>query len=197
VTKRKICVFEVAVEQSRDSYEKEHIQGARLLFFSNLSHAGVPVHPLQFQRYARNLGIDSECTVVVYDKEGQMIWSTYAFWIFKLFGHERTSLLNGGFTEWKAKAKDQSNLYQIESGQEEPVENLGNFRSRWSSEYILTFDDVIANFDSGEYELVDAQSVEVGNPFLTRNAHKLILRSMKEKPKELFLATFVLLSTYQ
>lgn len=135
VTKRKICIFEVSTndaEKSREEFEQEHIQGARLLFFGNLSHSGVPVHPLQLQRYVRNLGVDSDCRVVLYDK-GQQIWATYAFWLFRLFGHEKTSLLNGGFLEYKAKAKDQSNLYKIVEGPETAIKRLGKFKARWVS----------------------------------------------------------------
>lgn len=59
------------------------MQNAQLLYFSNLSHSGVPVHPLQFQRQVRKLGVDPDCHVVLYDR-GQLIWSAYAFWIFKV-----------------------------------------------------------------------------------------------------------------
>ncbi|TKR87932.1 hypothetical protein L596_012258 [Steinernema carpocapsae] len=74
ITKRKLCIFEASsdrVEFSRQQFREEHIEGARLLFFTNLSHSGVPVHPLQFQRYVRNLGVDGDCHVVIYDRDSR------------------------------------------------------------------------------------------------------------------------------
>lgn len=65
----------------RDDFREEHIESACILFFGNLSRNAAPVHPLQFQRYARSLGVDSDCHVILYDR-GDMIWATYAFWIF-------------------------------------------------------------------------------------------------------------------
>ncbi|KAE9556736.1 hypothetical protein FO519_000142 [Halicephalobus sp. NKZ332] len=162
ITKRKICLFEVSTlhpEESRIDFETEHIEAANLLFFNNLSHAGVPVHPLQFQRYIRNLGVDGDCHIIVYDK-GEQIWASYAFWIFKLFGHERISLLNGGFPEWKRLQQTEMGPYTISMGPVHFSDYVGDFQSRWTSEYISAFDDVLANFDTKKYDIVDAQSPE-------------------------------------
>lgn len=63
--------------------------------------------------------------------------------------------------EYKNKAKEQSNLYKIVDGPETPVERLGTFKARWNSEFITVFDDIISNFETHKYELIDAQSAEV------------------------------------
>ncbi|CAD5231759.1 unnamed protein product [Bursaphelenchus xylophilus] len=159
ITKRKVCLFEVTnseVKQSENDFMEEHIQSAQLLYFSNLSHSGVPVHPLQFQRHVRRLGVDEDCHVVLYDR-GQVIWSTYAFWIFKLFGHEKLSLLNGGFAEWKALSSRPNSLYKLDHGPS-PTLPPGNFKARWNADLIMTFDDVITNFDQHTHDIVDAQN---------------------------------------
>ncbi|KAK0414288.1 hypothetical protein QR680_007250 [Steinernema hermaphroditum] len=161
ITKRKLCIFEASsdrIEYSRQLFREEHIEGARLLFFTNLSHSGVPVHPLQFQRYVRNLGVDGDCHVVLYDR-GQQIWASYAYWIFTLFGHKKVSLLNGGLDEWK-RHRLSSAQYRIETGPGGYVQRLGTFQSEWRSDVILTFDDVIANADTKIFDVVDAQAPE-------------------------------------
>uniref|UniRef100_A0AC34RKI4 Rhodanese domain-containing protein n=1 Tax=Panagrolaimus sp. JU765 TaxID=591449 RepID=A0AC34RKI4_9BILA len=140
-------------------FESEHIKSAQILFFNNLSHSGVPVHPLQFQRYIRNLGVNQDCHIIVYDK-GEQIWASYALWIFKLFGHERISLLNGGFLEWKKLQLSESGPYPTEMGPGQFPEFVGNFQARWTAEYVSAFDDVMANFESKECDVVDAQSPE-------------------------------------
>lgn len=65
----------------RRDYREEHIESAHLLQFANLSVNGAPVHPIQFQRYVRSLGVDADCYVIIYDR-GEVVWATHAFWIF-------------------------------------------------------------------------------------------------------------------
>ncbi|GMR59133.1 hypothetical protein PMAYCL1PPCAC_29328, partial [Pristionchus mayeri] len=161
LTKRKLCLFEAStenVEHSLASFNEEHIESARLLFHSNLSHASVPVHPLQFQRYTRSLGVDDNCHVIIYDR-GQTIWATYAVWIFKLFGHKRVSLLAGGLPGWK-EAHSKSPQYRTENGPAPPVNRQGDFSSSWNEKYVITFDDVFVNTEMASFDVVDAQERE-------------------------------------
>ncbi|KAE9413432.1 hypothetical protein Angca_007097, partial [Angiostrongylus cantonensis] len=168
ITKRKVCLLEASTGdevrsryfQFRELYLAEHIETARLLYHSNLSHSGVPVHPLQFQRYIRSLGVDSDCHVIIYDR-GQMIWSTYAAWIFKLFGHRRVSILSGGFLAWKAQ-QTRSLQYRTSSG-EENGRLQGDLLSTWNQSVVITFDDVLLNTELHNFDIVDAQTKEEYN----------------------------------
>uniref|UniRef100_A0A914C453 Rhodanese domain-containing protein n=2 Tax=Acrobeloides nanus TaxID=290746 RepID=A0A914C453_9BILA len=187
VTKRKVCIFEVATDQdeeSRTAFRGEHIEAARLIFFANLSHSGVPVHPLQFQRYAKNLGIDTDCHVVLYDR-GQNVWASYAYWIFRLFGHEKASILNGGFPEWKRLQTRPNSSYRTEAGPGPYVERIGNFRASWKTEFIMTFDDVVTNFDTKEYDVIDAQTREEYDGLLDGAIFGHIRTAINIPPEEL------------
>ncbi|KJH51491.1 rhodanese-like protein [Dictyocaulus viviparus] len=202
ITKRKVCLLEASTGDeitSKQLYLAEHIKGARILYHSNLSHSGVPVHPLQFQRsvkcnkgdtqllfttlfygqksrygaidyitamtiqntrppdYTRLLGIDNDCHVIIYDR-GQMIWSTYAAWIFKLFGHRRVSILSGGFLAWKTQ-QARSSQYQTDNG-DNNIGLQGNLLSSWNESLVITFDDVLLNTETHTFDLVDAQTKE-------------------------------------
>ncbi|CAD6187032.1 unnamed protein product [Caenorhabditis auriculariae] len=160
ITKRKVCIFEAGSGdevQSRESFSADHIESAHLIFHSNLSHSGVPVHPLQFQRFARNQGVDNDCHVVIYDR-GQMIWSTYAAWIFKLFGHRKVSLLAGGYLGWKTY-QARSSQYKTEKGDvQKPLQ--GDFLASWNESLIVTYDDVLLNTEIDNFDVVDAQTKE-------------------------------------
>uniref|UniRef100_A0A9J2PET7 Rhodanese domain-containing protein n=2 Tax=Ascaris TaxID=6251 RepID=A0A9J2PET7_ASCLU len=161
ITKRRVCVLEASTdnnEKSWDDFREEHIESARILFFGNLSRNAAPVHPLQFQRYVRSLGVDGDCHVILYDR-GDMIWATYAFWIFTLFGHNKVSVLSGGFDEWK-RLQAGSEQYRTESGPGAYVQRIGNFQAEWKSNVICTFDDVLTNTELKTYDLVDAQDKE-------------------------------------
>jgi thiosulfate/3-mercaptopyruvate sulfurtransferase len=46
-------------------------------------------------------GIGRNDTVVIYGDRSNW-WATYAFWVFKLFGHENVKLLDGGRSKWIA-----------------------------------------------------------------------------------------------
>ncbi|KAK6754521.1 hypothetical protein RB195_013491 [Necator americanus] len=106
-------------------------------------------------RYTRSLGVDNDCHVVIYDR-GQMIWSTYAAWIFKLFGHQRVSILSGGFLAWKTQMA-RSAQYHTDSGEEEPP-GQGDLLTSWNHSLVITFDDVLLNTELHTYDVVDAQT---------------------------------------
>ncbi|VDN21207.1 unnamed protein product [Gongylonema pulchrum] len=164
ITKRKLCLFEAStdrIEESRREYREEHIESARLLQFSNLSENGAPIHPLQFQRYARGLGVDADCYVIIYDR-GELIWATHAYWTFTLFGHPKVLLYSGGLSEWR-KLKANSAQYKTESGIDTYLQRNGHFRAEWNSAVICTFDDVLTNTELRTHDLVDAQDREQYN----------------------------------
>lgn len=52
-----------------------------------------------FSRLASSRGISNDTTLIFYgDKDNW--WATYAFWVFKLFRHQRAKILNGGRKKW-------------------------------------------------------------------------------------------------
>lgn len=89
-------------------YVKEHISGA--LYFDLEKDLSAPVqahggrHPLppidEFINKLESAGIDKATTVVAYDDQGGMFASRF-WWLLQFVGHEKTFILDGGFTEWK------------------------------------------------------------------------------------------------
>jgi thiosulfate/3-mercaptopyruvate sulfurtransferase len=55
---------------------------------------------------ARN-GIRNDTTVVFYGDKNNW-WATYAFWVFKLFGHEDCRIMDGGRQKWIAEGREQT-----------------------------------------------------------------------------------------
>ncbi|QPC84868.1 sulfurtransferase [Phototrophicus methaneseepsis] len=58
-----------------------------------------------FEALASRIGITPETTVVFYGDKGNW-WATYAFWVFNLFGHTNTKVMDGGRTKWVAEGRD-------------------------------------------------------------------------------------------
>lgn len=92
-----------------DSYKKGHIPGAIYLNVrSKLRVTGawdtVGVRRQledQEEVFGRQLGIDSDTMVVLYDDEG---WdATRLFWELKYAGHEKVAIMFGGWPEWQSK----------------------------------------------------------------------------------------------
>jgi thiosulfate/3-mercaptopyruvate sulfurtransferase len=50
-------------------------------------------------------GISNDTTVVFYGDKNNW-WATYAFWVFKLFGHEDCRVMDGGRTKWIEEGRE-------------------------------------------------------------------------------------------
>ena len=57
-----------------------------------------------FSRLMGRLGIGNDTTVVFYGDKSNW-WACYAYWVFRLFGHERLKVMNGGRKKWVAEGR--------------------------------------------------------------------------------------------
>ncbi|MDG5491957.1 sulfurtransferase [Psychroserpens sp. SPM9] len=109
--------------------------------------------PEQFQNEARQLGINSDSLIVVYDDKG-MYWSPRVWWLFKTFGFDNVAVLNGGLPEWV------KNDYETTSALLRPHWHPGNFSAVYQSERMCFFDDIINLSEDDSVMLLDARSKE-------------------------------------
>jgi thiosulfate/3-mercaptopyruvate sulfurtransferase len=98
------------VESNEDMllYETGHIPGAvKIDWVTDLNDPVVRDY-LDAERFATLLaskGISNDTTVVFYGDKNNW-WATYAFWVFKLFGHRDARILNGGRAKWIAEGRE-------------------------------------------------------------------------------------------
>ena len=122
--------------------------------FSDLNHPfpnAVPSEE-QFTNEARNLGINTDSAIVVYDDKG-IYSSARAWWLFKAFGHENVAVLDGGLPEWiKFNYKTESKQ-KFES-------QPGDFIGKYNPQYFKFFDDIKRSIDNTDYLILDARSAE-------------------------------------
>lgn len=52
-----------------------------------------------FQALLRRIGVDKDTTVVFYGDKNNW-WATYASWVFHLFGHDNSKIVDGGRIKW-------------------------------------------------------------------------------------------------
>ncbi len=87
-----------------ENYAEGHIPGAMHVDLNDLRYErdgveGILVEPETFARVVGNLGIDRDSHLVVYDDHFNLLAARIA-WSFLRYGHERISLLDGGWDAW-------------------------------------------------------------------------------------------------
>ncbi|AGF71907.1 sulfurtransferase [Corynebacterium halotolerans] len=104
----------------RDMYRRGHIPGAvhaDLLGELADETSGLNATALPSERFAERigaLGVSDDSHVIVYD-HGPMMWATRLWWNLRLEGHDRVSVLDGGFPAWQAAG------YEVDTGDETPT----------------------------------------------------------------------------
>lgn len=143
--------------EGRRQYEQEHISGAvHLDVDTQLSgKEGPGRHPIpdkrDFQKILSGVGVDRETTVIVYD-EGKGMPAARLWWLLRYFGHEKVSLLDGGWNLWKKEMRP--------TGQEIPSFAEASFRGRAKLGWVLDKEGVDSLRDDPEVLLMDARAPE-------------------------------------
>jgi thiosulfate/3-mercaptopyruvate sulfurtransferase len=98
----------IEVDEDTSAYEKGHIRGAvRLDWKSDLQDPVKRdfVDREAFENLLSERGIGNDHTVVLYG--GNNNWfAAYAYWYFKLYGHDAVKLLDGGRKKWELDSRE-------------------------------------------------------------------------------------------
>ncbi|SDC14429.1 thiosulfate sulfurtransferase [Geodermatophilus telluris] len=97
----------VEVDEDTSAYDKGHIEGAVKLDWKTDLQDPLRrdfVSKEQFQELLSAKGIGNDDTVVLYG--GNNNWfAAYAYWYFKLYGHDQVKLLDGGRKKWELDSR--------------------------------------------------------------------------------------------
>ncbi len=97
----------VEVDEDTSAYDTGHIPGAVKLDWKTDLQDQVKrdfVDAAQFSKLLSERGIGNDDTVVLYG--GNNNWfAAYAYWYFKLYGHQDVKLLDGGRKKWELDAR--------------------------------------------------------------------------------------------
>ena len=83
-------------------YDAGHIPGAvKVDWHADLNDPRIRdyVDAFGFAQLLSRLGIGTDTTVVFYGDKSNW-WACYAYWVFRLFGHTRLKVMNGGRRKW-------------------------------------------------------------------------------------------------
>jgi thiosulfate/3-mercaptopyruvate sulfurtransferase len=98
----------VEVDEDTSAYDAGHIKGAVKLDWTTDLQDQVRrdfVNKEQFEALLSEKGVSNDDTVVLYG--GNNNWfAAYAYWYFKLYGHENLKLLDGGRKKWELDGRE-------------------------------------------------------------------------------------------
>ncbi|MDT8304508.1 MAG: sulfurtransferase [Anaerolineae bacterium] len=103
-----------------------------------------------FEALMRRHGISSDTTVIFYGDKNNW-WAAYALWVFKLFGHENTKIMDGGRQKWVAEGRELTR----EAPSFPPGEYTAQMRQ---DEEIRAFRDQVFKHIDARKPLVDVRS---------------------------------------
>ncbi len=104
-------------------YETGHIPTAvKLDWHTELNHPASRdyLDGESFAKLMNEKGISRDDTVVLYGDKSNW-WATYAFWVFKLFGHQDVRMLDGGRAKWIAAGHELTKDLPVVSSGDYPV----------------------------------------------------------------------------
>src|SRR3954467_432859 len=97
----------VEVDEDVSAYDKGHIEGAVRLDWKTELQDQVRrdfVNREQFEQLLSAKGVSNDDTVILYG--GNNNWfAAYAYWYFKLYGHQDVKLLDGGRKKWELDSR--------------------------------------------------------------------------------------------
>lgn len=109
----------------------------------------------EFGRLMARNGISEDTTVVFYGDKNNW-WATYAFWVFKLFGHADCRIMDGGRKKWMAEGREMT--------KEVVGFPAGTYATKQRTDYkIRAFRDQVLDHIKADQPLVDVRSPQEFN----------------------------------
>lgn len=103
-----------------------------------------------FEELMSRNGIANDTTVVFYGDKNNW-WATYAFWVFKLFGHEHCRVMDGGRQKWVEEGRELT--------KEVPSFPRADYHAAARADYkIRAFRDQVLDHINSNQPLVDVRS---------------------------------------
>jgi thiosulfate/3-mercaptopyruvate sulfurtransferase len=154
----------VEVDEDTSAYDKNHIKNAVRIDWKKDLQDPVRrdfIDQAGFEALLSAKGIANDDTVVLYG--GNNNWfASYAYWYFKLYGHDSVKLLDGGRKKWELDSRDLA--------VDVPERPATQYKAKEQDTSIRAFrDDVVAAI--GSLNLVDVRSPDEFSGKLLAPAH--------------------------
>jgi thiosulfate/3-mercaptopyruvate sulfurtransferase len=151
LTNPNVRIAEVSVETSL--YVTEHLPGAVNFSWTSQLQDQVRrdiISKGDFETLLSNAGVTPDTHVILYGDNNNW-FAAYGFWVFKYYGHERVSLMDGGIKKWKLENRLMTPQIPSYPSTHYKVINV-NTDFRADRDYIL------ARLNKHNFEMVDVRS---------------------------------------
>jgi len=148
-----LVILDASYQKNR---QETQIEGARWFDIKNAFSDTSSAYPnmladaTKFEKNCKILGINKSSHIVVYDNLG-IYTSPRVWWLFKTMGHEKISVLDGGFPVWTKLG------FAVEDVKTR-VYKTGDFEANFDAESMKSFEFVKDNISTQNSLVVDARS---------------------------------------
>ena len=131
-------------------YAEKHIPTAQ--FFQIDPYKAQLPTPTRFGEDVSKLGVGSDTHVIVYDNSANfgLFSAARAWWLFRYYGHENVSILDGGFPKWEEAGYETTDVVD----KVEPK----TFKANPNAALLRTLGDIEVNIEKQQYVLVDLRA---------------------------------------
>ncbi len=143
------------VAEAKRLYAEAHIPGAAFFNIDTFADTTKPkIHAFPtaaiFAEKAGKLGIGNQHHIVAYDRLGGTCAAARAWFMFRAFGHDNVSVLDGGFDKWSAEKRPLTT--------DVPTFAPESFQARAVPNQVLDKEHVLANISAQKFQVLDARS---------------------------------------
>jgi thiosulfate/3-mercaptopyruvate sulfurtransferase len=138
-------------------YQECHIDGALRFDFRvirDTSHQMPLMLPpaAQFEKQVGELGISNDTHVVVYDNNAKFGFYSVGrdWWMFKVFGHDKVSVLDGGLPKWVAEGRP-----TVSS--EQPQITPAVFKATYRPHLVREMGQIMDNYHTKKEQVIDSR----------------------------------------
>ena len=143
------------ISPAKEQYEDGHIPGAIFFDINDVADTSKPkehAFPTAdiFAAKVGALGIGNDHHVIIYDHLGGACAAARVWFMFRAFGHENVSVLDGGRTKWSAKGHPYS--------KDSPSLPAQQFKTRPPTDFLRQKEDMLANTHAKAFQVLDARA---------------------------------------
>jgi len=139
----------------RADFAKLRLPGSVLFDIDDVADKATPLPHMvpsveQFEKQVGMLGINADDYVVAYDTSGKYVASARVWWTFRLFGHKKIAVLEGGLPKWLS-----CNM-PTDSGMARPP-RAERYKAQYIDGQVKNFEQMKSNLQTKDFEVVDAR----------------------------------------
>lgn len=140
---------------AREEFEECHIPGAVFFDIDEIAETASDLHHTMpqaevFSSKVRKLGLGDGSHIVVYDGNGGFMAAARVWWMFRVFGHQNVSVLDGGMPKWLREQRAVSDDARVPGPR--------HFTARTNTTLFRSAADLLANTQTRREQVVDARA---------------------------------------